>query len=76
MQDLNTSIEDSFAEKSTPNLHPGETIITPNHRVLLFPHVGEKSKGLIGNLCVTNFRLIFAAYEEDNVQKVMQNIIF
>lgn len=73
LQDLENNAEVTFCEKSNPKLYPGEIIITKGQRVLLFPHVAERSKGLAGNLYVTNFRLIFAAYEEDSTLEVCFN---
>lgn len=65
-QDLNKSAENISLEKPKPKLLDGEIIITEGNRVLYFPNVADKAKGLSGNLYVTNFRFIFDAHEDDN----------
>ncbi|KAL0270776.1 UNVERIFIED_CONTAM: hypothetical protein PYX00_008071 [Menopon gallinae] len=57
--------DQSVLEKPKPDLHKGEIIITGGPRVLLFPNVSERTKGLTGSIFVTNFRLIFDTYEDN-----------
>ncbi|KAK6631236.1 hypothetical protein RUM44_005762 [Polyplax serrata] len=65
LQELNKSLDEVSFQKPKPKLLDGEIIITEGNRVLYFPNVSDKTKGLSGNLYVTNFRFIFDAYEDD-----------